>query len=210
MANKEWLNNGADRLTFGERLGDLISLHGLNGNALAQETGLSQPAISGYLNGTRAPDCASLLTLSRYFSVSADYLLGRTAVASADLGIQEVCSSTGLSEYTVGLLRFYTDPARGFFQDMVNELVKASNDFFPDYLMMRKVVIARSTGKEQTSSTVPDDPFERLYAQWDMERSANKYGYTTLTHEEAIQFFVRNIAFKIEQHLLKEYTDGNN
>ena len=71
MANKEWLKKGADGLSFGERLGDLIANNRTTATALARDTGLSQSAISDYLNKDRAPDCAAVCALARYFSVSA-------------------------------------------------------------------------------------------------------------------------------------------
>ena len=50
MANKEWIKKGADGLTFGERLEDLINLNKTTATALAKDTGLAQSAISDYLN----------------------------------------------------------------------------------------------------------------------------------------------------------------
>ena len=53
MANKEWLTRGVDGLTFGERLGDLVSSRGINQSQLAEQTGIKQSAISEYINGRR-------------------------------------------------------------------------------------------------------------------------------------------------------------
>lgn len=104
MANKEWIKKGADGLTFGERLEDLIKLNKTTATALAKDTGLSQSAISDYLNKDRAPDCATIYALAQHFSVSADYLLGRSDVASIDLSVQDIHRITGLSEVNIASL----------------------------------------------------------------------------------------------------------
>ena len=82
MANKEWLKKGKDNLSFGERLGDLIIDRGTTATKLAKDAGLSQSAISDYLNKDRSPDCATIIALAKHFSVSTNYLLGLTADSS--------------------------------------------------------------------------------------------------------------------------------
>lgn len=78
MAKKDWIGTGADKLTFGERLGDLIDSRGINQSQLAEETGVNQSALSDYINKNKAPTCATIIALAQYFSVSTDYLLGLT------------------------------------------------------------------------------------------------------------------------------------
>ena len=110
MANKEWLTRGVDGLTFGERLGDLISSRGINQSQLAEQTGIKQSAISEYINGRkngaepRSPDCATIIELSKFFGVSTDYLLGRSGVLSADLNVQDIHKMTGLTEENIDSL----------------------------------------------------------------------------------------------------------
>ena len=53
MAKKEWLTQGVDGLTFGERLGDLTSSRGINQSQLAEQTGIKQSAINIYVGGKR-------------------------------------------------------------------------------------------------------------------------------------------------------------
>lgn len=49
-------------------------------NDLSNLLGLSQQTISSYENNTREPDIKTLITLSNYFNVSIDYLLGETDI----------------------------------------------------------------------------------------------------------------------------------
>lgn len=101
MANKEWLKKGADGLSFGERLGDLIANNKTTATALAKDTGISQSAISDYQSKGRAPDCATIYRLAKHFSVSSDYLLGLTTNKTPDPTIQKICRMTGLTEDNV-------------------------------------------------------------------------------------------------------------
>lgn len=113
MAKKGWMDKGADGLTFGERLDDLLTASGITQAKLAKETGIIQSAISGYISGKRrdpeddttreyrAPDCGSLIALANYFGVSADYLLGLSKIKTPDNSIQSACDVTGLSEKAI-------------------------------------------------------------------------------------------------------------
>lgn len=107
MADREWIKSGADKLTFGERLDDLIKKAGIDQSKLSAATGISQSAISEYINGKkggtehRAPDCAAVIAFAQYFSVSTDYLLGQTQYKTQDTGIKSICEYTGLSESAI-------------------------------------------------------------------------------------------------------------
>ena len=61
---------------FSIRLKDLREEKGLGQVALAKELGVSKGIISLWENGLREPTMNSLILLSKYFSVSIDYLVG--------------------------------------------------------------------------------------------------------------------------------------
>lgn len=63
---------------FAERLKELRQDKFLSQMQLAFETGLSQSAITSWENGIRQPNATAIITLSRYFNVSCDYLLGES------------------------------------------------------------------------------------------------------------------------------------
>ena len=62
--------------TFNERLKELRLEKGLSQEQLAKETDLSRSAIGFWENGQRVPSALAIITLAKYFGVSADYLLG--------------------------------------------------------------------------------------------------------------------------------------
>lgn len=137
MAKKEWLVKGADGLSFGERLGDLIAKKGITQAELAKSTGVGQPRLSDYITGkvddpekgTRiyaAPDCATVITLAKYFSVSADYLLGISDKPSPSMEIRAICDYTGLSESSAEYLHARSSPKPGFLTRLIDGILSDS------------------------------------------------------------------------------------
>ena len=61
---------------FSERLKELRQENGLSQIQLAKETGISKSAIGFWETGERVPSALAIITLAKYFNVSADYLLG--------------------------------------------------------------------------------------------------------------------------------------
>ncbi|MBD5636503.1 MAG: helix-turn-helix transcriptional regulator [Clostridia bacterium] len=63
---------------FSERLKELRKEKGITQEKLAEETGLTQGALTRYENGLRSPAVYAIITLAKYFNVTTDYLLGVT------------------------------------------------------------------------------------------------------------------------------------
>ena len=61
---------------FIERLKELRLERGLSQEQLAKATGFSNSAISYWETGERVPNALAIITLAKYFGVTADYLLG--------------------------------------------------------------------------------------------------------------------------------------
>ncbi len=66
-----------------EKLAELRLQHGLSQRAVAARLGLSPSIISGYETGERCPSIEVLLSLSRLYGRSCDYLLGREQTSPA-------------------------------------------------------------------------------------------------------------------------------
>lgn len=80
----------------------------------AQALGISRGALSFYENGDRKPDAEILYKMCKYFSVSADYLIGITDNPSVDADIQVACKVTGLSEKAVNSIIALQSLGTGF------------------------------------------------------------------------------------------------
>ena len=63
-------------MKFSERLKDLRKEHGLSQMDLSLKTGLSQSAIAKWELNKTEPTASALITLSKFFNESVDYLLG--------------------------------------------------------------------------------------------------------------------------------------
>ncbi|MBD5636475.1 MAG: helix-turn-helix transcriptional regulator [Clostridia bacterium] len=61
---------------FTKRLKELRLEKGLSQIQLAKETGLGKSAIGVWELGQRVPSALAIITLAKYFGVTADYLLG--------------------------------------------------------------------------------------------------------------------------------------
>ncbi len=61
---------------FAKRIAELRKDKGLSQSQLSKEIGISQAAIAFWEAGERIPGALALITISKYFKVSADYLLG--------------------------------------------------------------------------------------------------------------------------------------
>lgn len=68
------------RSGFGERLKALLEERDMSQVGLSRLLHLGKSTISQYISGVRNPDIATLKAVAEAFSVSTDYLLGRTEV----------------------------------------------------------------------------------------------------------------------------------
>ena len=55
---------------FGERMKQAISVKGISQRELSRRSGITEAAISGYINGTREPGLAAVIRIARALSVS--------------------------------------------------------------------------------------------------------------------------------------------
>lgn len=79
MQKNGWVTQiGADGLTFGERLKDLIERSGKTAKQVSVETGISQSALSDFQKDYRfrMPDSDTFRTIAKYFDVTYEYLYG--------------------------------------------------------------------------------------------------------------------------------------
>ena len=216
MANKEWIKKGADGLTFGERLEDLIKLNKTTATALAKDTGLSQSAISDYLNKDRAPDCATIYALARHFHVSADYLLGLEPIPATDLTTRDIHRKTGLSEENISRLLKGDNNTSGLsYADFVNMCLDATYLGRANFYMLAQAKASKmeyENAKADISSDIPfskDEFIEKVKAMDAADKQAQKVGCKLMSHDESIRFYAREIASDLERYLLGVFNNGN-
>ena len=216
MANKEWIKKGADGLTFGERLEDLIKLNKTTATALAKDTGLSQSAISDYLNKDRAPDCATIYALARHFHVSADYLLGLEPIPATDLTTRDIHRKTGLSEENISRLLKAENCTSGLsYADFVNMCLDATYLGRANFYMLAQAKASKmeyENAKADISSDIPfskDEFIEKVKAMDAADKQAQAVGCKIMSHDASIRFYAREIASDLERYLLGVFNNGN-
>ncbi len=63
-------------MKFGDRINELLKEQGISQSELAKNIGVSQRAVSKWINHQAEPTESSIVNCALYFSVSADFLLG--------------------------------------------------------------------------------------------------------------------------------------
>lgn len=63
-------------MEFGNRLKELLKERGISQETLAKNIGVSQRAVSKWINHQAEPTLNAIVNCAKYFGVSADYLLG--------------------------------------------------------------------------------------------------------------------------------------
>lgn len=94
---------------FAERLSDLVQAkknEGLSHDEISREIGVSSGVLSEWMSDNKTASIENLSKLSRYFSVTSDYLLGLSEAKTADKNVQIACKTTGLSADAINALKF--------------------------------------------------------------------------------------------------------
>lgn len=93
-----------DKEIFANRLKELREKIGLNQKECAEKLNISRGSISFYENGERLPDIETIYNMSKFFNVSADYLVGLADEPSNDPKINSIKAYTGLTENSIQFL----------------------------------------------------------------------------------------------------------
>lgn len=76
-------------MTFGERLKYLMDEKEVTQKQVSKQLNIAISTLNGYANDYREPDFATLSSLSQYFGVSTDFLLGLTSISTYDSQISD-------------------------------------------------------------------------------------------------------------------------
>lgn len=94
---------------LGQRLRELRKEKGLLQRDVAKIIGITDSAIGHYERGARVPDPDTLRKLAEFYSVSVDYLLGRTDVRNPDRPWQPVITPEDEKDIAKDLERIMND-----------------------------------------------------------------------------------------------------
>lgn len=99
----------AESNTLNERLRECRKKKGVKQSEVADQLSVQRQIISYYESGTRKPNLEDLIMLADFYNVSLDYLVGRTDTPTTDRDLRAVCDYTGLSEYSVRVLKRFKE-----------------------------------------------------------------------------------------------------
>lgn len=97
------MNNELSKIV-GKRINSLLAEQDKKQKDLAAALGVTDNTISYFVSGKRIPNTEQIKAISKFFGVSADYLLGLSDVPTTDKDLQFVCDYLGLTEKACGLI----------------------------------------------------------------------------------------------------------
>lgn len=104
-------NSDAYNKPFPKNLRTLMDRNKITQQELADALGVQRQTISYYWDGSSSPNWEGIANIAKFFSVSADWLLGLTDVPSPDANMRSACAFTGLSETAVQNIQRETSQA---------------------------------------------------------------------------------------------------
>lgn len=132
---------------------------------LGKAIGKTRQAVGYYSDGSSSPDWETLVKIADFFSVSVDYLLGRTRIMSPDASLRSASEYTGLSEEAItAFLRMNQLPDRPDLPSFASVL----SHLFRDVRFWRGVEAARAYAVDK--ATAPSD-----YDDMSFEEFGKKY-----------------------------------
>lgn len=110
---------------IGRRIKELRIKNGLKQQELADMFGLSSVSISFYENEQRKPDSDFIISVSKYFGVSTDYLLG--LINAKDKENIDISKVTGLNDFSLTILEQSSKEKNNTAADIINTIVGMSS-----------------------------------------------------------------------------------
>ena len=135
MANQRKKDSLEYNKAFPSKLRELFKSSGKTQKEMAAYLHKSAQAISYYCDGSSAPDWETIVEIAKFFSVSTDYLLGRTLDDTPDQTLRSVCKYTGLSSSTVRFLHSQQSDSTeliSFYRKLFDSIVRTGEDGLDD------------------------------------------------------------------------------
>lgn len=128
-------------MDIGAKIKALRDLSGMSQEALAKAIDISQSALGNYERGERIPDAGVVASLSRLFSVSADYLLGLSEHKTAEN--EAISKVIPLSDESINFIKSCSADLLGVLDGFLGN--SGADDFFS---AIRDYVAVKTNAKE--------------------------------------------------------------
>ncbi len=172
---------------------------------LAEYLGKTRQTVSCYCGGTSSPDWETIVKIADFFSVSTDYLLGRSDVASQREDIQVSHITTGLSEKAVSYLHKVNEisklPPTSRRLNILSDLLERRQFDLLLALMERYVRLMRTIPSLEYSTSA-----DYIFCVDELK----KHGYEVALPDEQAQALFSERIINILRGLLDDIADGEN
>jgi transcriptional regulator with XRE-family HTH domain len=194
---------------FPSRLRQLMEERKTTQIVLADYVGVSRQTISQYMDGSAQPTITRFEKIAEYYSISSDYLLGRTDCRTLDMDVQAIHQKTGLTEESIKkLIRALQHPplVEGIKQKILGYYDVNSPALFFSYIievanlhsLASKFEVATALAASFNGSrsiSKPEDEARR--------REVDSNHMTKLSIDDAIEYYTHSIGSEIETHVDK-------
>ena len=215
---------------FASKLRDLFKENpDVTQGQLAELLGVTRQTVSQYVNGISEPGYDALIKIANHFSVSLDYLLGRSKEKTSDINIQAACKTTGLSETSVSCLHAFVamnaDAIDGalsedyfacnshFAYELVNEFIAfafsspISQPGIPvkNYISFRQNYSAYQQSASKYRDMAPDESVKHTMRLYQIMEMASSEGFHPLFNDESSNYFLTVFCDQYKSYLRNKY-----
>ena len=89
------------KIEIGKRIETALAVSNKKQKDLAEYLDITPNTVSYFCSGKRTPNTEQLIKMSKYFGISADYLLGISDTMTVSKDVRTICAVTGLTEQAV-------------------------------------------------------------------------------------------------------------
>lgn len=174
-------------------------------NALKTYLDVSAQAINQYRLGISRPSLENLCKIADYYSVTTDYLLGRTETKTVDIDIATTAKTTGLSESAVSKL----SDAKKHISRSIFELPELDRLIMCDdfWNMVNRLAVYRHECGVIKQRPIAYSEAEKCGDADAMKRAKKDYKFAA-TDKELALFEAQKLLFKIANNIETEVKDS--
>ena len=189
--------------TFADRLSDLVEEKkstGLSHNEICEQAGVGSGAMSDWLSDNKTANIDSLGKLSKYFGVSADWLLGLSEIKSVDMDIRAICKKTGLSEKSILII---SEDLNSLESPNYNSLADIFSDFIEDPSFLQRIGgFALACNAELIS---PASSFEKIEGyQQAHKKELDSIGAVVLPAGHTADLMLHQVKYRFGELLIRQ------
>lgn len=196
LVGNKFEHAGVKRMDFASRLKQLLEEKKVTQKALAEYLGITRQAVSQYVLGTTKPNADVIAAIARFFSVSADYLLGISPIQTQDITTKEMCAQLGLSEWNIKSLKNAVKYKDETILDFLNEILYRLpySYLIQEYSILQQI---REKGIEHQENDTRGSTFEQ---------DSNGHWYVSMFGGTAARVLAQEIGKEIGDWLLDTKT----